>query len=451
MKIKIQESFDFILMLAVMVLSVLGILFVYSAGFDSNGVLTSNFYKKQIVWCIFGFLLMVVTALVDYRSLMRYVPYLYIGLVATLFLLLLLPAHKNVHSWVKLGSVYLQPAEMGKIVYIMFLAWYLERSKNKSPLVRFVTATASFSVPVLLILKQPDLGTASVYIPILLIMCLMAGIPVRYLMILLLTGIITVVFTILPSWYKEIWQKLNPTKIIPAISVLTNLKLIIVLVLAFLSVAIISALGYIFLKKRFFYWIAYITAIVALSLLVSYKARDFLDDYQKKRLITFLAPELDKQGSGWHIWQSLIAIGSGKFGGRGYLAGKQSQLQYLPEQHTDFIFSILAEESGFVGGILVFFLFTVIFLRIIRVMQNTRNNYGFYIVSGILGMFIFHFIVNVGMVMSVMPITGIPLPFLSYGGSGYMTFSVAIGLVMSVRSRRMDFSTITGNSRNLSF
>ena len=168
-------------------------------------------------------------------------------------------------------------------------------------------------------------------------------------------------------------------------------------------------------------------------------AAKFLKDYQIKRLIIFMDPNVDPLGAGWNIIQSKIAIGSGGWFGRSYLHGTQSHYRFLPQQSTDFIFSILSEELGFIGGFIVFILYFVIMFRILIIIKNTSNRFGMYIASGILGMFIIHFFINVGMVMGIMPITGIPLLFLSYGGSSLLTAMSCIGILMSINSRKLDF------------
>ena len=147
-------------------------------------------------------------------------------------------------------------------------------------------------------------------------------------------------------------------------------------------------------------------------------------------------PSVDPRDSGWNIIQSKIAIGAGGFSGRSFLHGTQSHYRFLPQQSTDFIFSILSEELGFIGGILVFSLYMIIMFRTIVIIKNTSTSFGMYIASGILGMFIIHFFINVGMVMGIMPITGIPLLFLSYGGSSLLTAMGCVGLLMSVNYRR---------------
>ena len=282
-------------------------------------------------------------------------------------------------------------------------------------------------VPLMLILLQPDLGTASVYIPIFLIMCFMAGIPSRYLFMVILTGILTVVCTVLPVWESEILQRS-----VPILKVLTNQRLRFVIIAAAGTITLIGIIGYMLFKSRYYYWIAYCFGITTVALIMSIAAGKVLKPYQIQRLIIFIDPESDPLGAGWNIIQSKIAIGSGNMLGQGFLQGIQSHLRFLPQQSTDFIFSILSEEWGFVGGCVVFVLYLVILFRIISIIKTTKHLFGYYVASGILAMFFFHFIVNVGMVMGIMPITGIPLVFLSYGGSSLWTGMICIGILMSI-------------------
>jgi rod shape determining protein RodA len=161
-----------------------------------------------------------------------------------------------------------------------------------------------------------------------------------------------------------------------------------------------------------------------------------LKDYQLMRLIVFLDPNVDPRGSGWHIIQSMTAIGSGGLMGKGFLQGTQSHYRFLPQQSTDFIFSIFTEEWGLLGGLLVFGLFLLICLRLVKIIKTTSDNFGAYIASGLAAMYSFHFLINVGMAMGVMPITGIPLLFMSYGGSALTSAMAGIGLAMSIHVRR---------------
>jgi rod shape determining protein RodA len=203
-----------------------------------------------------------------------------------------------------------------------------------------------------------------------------------------------------------------------------------------LLIAAIAWFGYARYQKRYFYWIRYCACIFIVSLGGSFFFFFLLKQYQIMRLIVFMDPNVDPRGFGWQIIQSITAIGSGGAFGKGYLQGTQSHYRYLPEQSTDFIFSILSEEWGFAGGVFVFALFLIIFLRLVRIMQITSDSFGSYIVAGLVYMYAFHFIVNVGMTMGIMPITGIPLMFVSYGGSAVLSSMIGIGLALSIHVRR---------------
>ena len=436
MKNKILNMFDFLLILVVLLLVTMGIMFIYSSSVNSEGVSVINEHIKQIIWASIGIVVMVVLTLYDYRKTEGISLWLYVALILILIYTRIFGRYVNgAKSWIGIGDLGIQPSEIGKVFFILFLARYLDNSTNELPIKRFIISTLILLVPMGLILIQPDMGTASVYIPIFLLMCFFAGIPHKYLLYILSFGLLTILFTILPVWNTEILK--NPHKVI---SILTNKKL---LIISICTTGLISLLGIILRKDfhapKYTSWIAYIFSIITLSLFSSVLLSKVLKYYQIKRLIVFLDPNTDPLGSGWNIIQSKIAIGAGGIFGQGYLNGTQSHYRFLPQQSTDFIFSILSEELGFVGGIIVFGLYLFIFLRILSIIRKCPNRYGTYICAGIFGMFIFHFFINIGMVMGIMPITGIPLLFLSYGGSSLLTAMICIGLLQSVNNRRGDY------------
>jgi rod shape determining protein RodA len=282
-----------------------------------------------------------------------------------------------------------------------------------------------------IVFLQPDLGTALVCIPPLLSMTFVAGVSMRYVVFIISCIILISVLTVLPLWQSFILRKS-----IPAIAMLTNFRLVIIIMLALGIITAIAVFGYLKYRKRYFFWMVYVAAIVVFSLGASYAARGVLKNYQIMRLIVFLNPNVDPQGAGWNIIQSMTAIGAGGFTGQGYLQGTQSHYRFLPEQSTDFIFSIFSEEAGFAGGIVVFALFLLICLRILRIIKTTGDPFAAYICAGLVGVYSFHFLVNVGMAMGIMPITGIPLLFMSYGGSSLLSAMLGIGLVLSIHVRR---------------
>jgi rod shape determining protein RodA len=204
-------------------------------------------------------------------------------------------------------------------------------------------------------------------------------------------------------------------------------------------IAVLGVIGFLVYRKRYFYLIAYVSSSVTASFLVSLVVRMALKEYQVKRLLVFLDPYFDSKGSGWNIIQSLTAVGSGGFSGKGYLQGTQSHLQFLPEQSTDFIFSIISEEWGFLGGIAVFTCFLIILIRMMWISSKAKDLYGSCISAGFAGMLFFHLLINVGMAIGVMPVTGIPLPLVSYGGSALWAMLWAFGITMSINSNRFQF------------
>lgn len=434
MNIRKYTYFDYVLFLSVILLTTIGVSFIYSSGVNSEGLSLSNEYVKQIVWGVTGIVLMLVVTLTDYR---RYADRTFLLFVVAMVLLVYTRIFgrfvNGAKSWLGFGDYGIQPSEFTKLIYILYLAYYLDKSERSEPqFTRFLKSALIMGIPMLLILSQPDLGTASVYLPIFLAMCFMAGIPLRYLGMVLLGGGLTILFTVLPLWETSIIKQ--P---VPLIRVLTDMRFTLVSILSLGMVTVLAMIGRIMFKAKYYYWIAYATGIITTALVLSLGASHVLKDYQIMRLIVFLDPNVDPLGSGWNIIQSITAIGSGGPFGLGFLKGTQSHYRFLPQQSTDFIFSILSEEWGFIGGFLVLSLYSIILARGIVVMRKAENNFGFLVASGIVAMFFFHFIVNVGMVMGMMPITGIPLLFLSYGGSSLWTAMLAAGLLMSINLRRL--------------
>jgi rod shape determining protein RodA len=262
-------------------------------------------------------------------------------------------------------------------------------------------------------------------------MTFIAGVSIRYLLFLVATISLSGVLMVLPLWQRYIKQNA-----LPSLGILANSRFIQSVMVALGFIAVFALFGFFLYKKRYFFWILYGTMVVILSLGLSFIGRRVLKDYQIMRLIVFLDPNIDPQGAGWNIIQSITAIGSGGLMGKGYLQGTQSHYRFLPQQSTDFIFSIFTEEWGLLGGLLVFALFLLICLRLLRIIKITADSFGAYIAAGLAGVYIFHFLINVGMTMGIMPITGIPLLFMSYGGSSVISAMTGIGLCLSIYVRR---------------
>jgi rod shape determining protein RodA len=262
-------------------------------------------------------------------------------------------------------------------------------------------------------------------------MTFIAGVSLRYVLFLLTCIVLTGLLMIIPLWQSFILKNQ-----MPSLAIITNTKFVGITIMVMTLILVIALFGFLRYRKQYFYWIGYASAIVVLSIGASYASHFVLKDYQIMRLIVFLDPNVDPRGSGWNIIQSITAIGSGGIWGKGYLQGTQSHYRFLPQQSTDFIFSIFTEEWGFFGGALAFSLFLIICLRLIRIMRITTDSFGSYITAGLSAMYSFHFLINVGMTMGIMPITGIPLPFMSYGGSAIFSAMIGIGLSLSIFMRR---------------
>jgi rod shape determining protein RodA len=423
---------DFFILLPVIALIVLGIMFIYSSGISSSSTMSSTEYIRQIIWASIGLIIAMVLVLVNYRRFYDIALYPYLIILIPLLYTCVFGRVVHGTRWIRFGIFGIQASEFAKITTIVFLARYLTDTRiSGNPFGRFLTSCFIVLIPMSIVLVQPDLGTALVFIPILLSMTFVADISMRNIFFLILCILLTGLLTVLPLWQTYILRR-----DLPAIVMLTNPRLIIITILALGIIMAIALFGYLKYRKRYFYWLLYATAIIVLSLCASYAARKVLKNYQIMRLIVFLDPNVDPRGAGWNIIQSVTAIGAGGFTGKGFLQGTQSHYRFLPEQSTDFIFSIFSEEAGFIGGIAVFVLFLIICLRLLRIIKITTDPFAAYICAGLVGVYSFHFLINVGMTMGIMPITGIPLLFMSYGGSSLMSAMLGIGLALSIYVRR---------------
>jgi len=433
MKIKDLLGIDYLMLSAAALLTLFGVLFIYSSGISLQNSTLSTEYIKQIIWGSVGVVLAVLIALLNYRRVYHASSYLYAASLVLLVWTLMFGREVNgAKAWLGIGSFGIQVSEFAKITTIIFLAYYLDMTRHSiNYLKRFVLSVVIVMLPMLLILAQPDFGTSLVFIPILLVMTFVAGVQLRYIAFFGLIIGLTGIFTLLPFWQEYIVKR-N----ISLLLILKDIRFIAVFSAVMLLVFFLSLFGLLRFKKRYFYWINYFVLVLVFSVGAAYGAGKVLKTYQIMRLVVFLDPHIDPQGSGWNIIQSITAIGSGGFLGKGYLQGTQSHYRFIPQQSTDFIFSIFSEEWGFLGGVLLFVLFLIIVMRLISITKSTKDPFGGYITAGLAAMYIFHFLINVGMTMGIMPITGIPLLFVSYGGSSLISAMIGIGLAISVYIRR---------------
>ncbi|MCM8812029.1 MAG: rod shape-determining protein RodA [Candidatus Omnitrophica bacterium] len=344
----------------------IGLLILYSASFQKAQQMGVSYLHRQMVWAAMGALIAVVLVSIDYH---RWLEWAYVAYGLNMLLLILVlelgVVRGGAQRWLSVGGLTIQPSEFAKITTALVLARYLgsQRDTAGSGWKQLFGAGLLAGLPMVLILKEPNLGTASSFIPMTLAMLLVWGIRMKVLWLVVGTGIALV---------PVLWN--------------------------------------------------------------------FLADYQRSRLMVFLNPNLDPLGAGYTVVQSKVAIGSGGWWGKGWFGGTQNQLNFLPERHTDFIFSIVGEEWGFVGTTVCLALFAALFYRALLIATQTRDPFGRLLIVGLMTILWFHVIVNIGMTMGLMPVVGLPLPFLSYGGSWTLTCLVAIGVILSVGVRRPLYS-----------
>ncbi len=431
-----RTGFDVTILGAFVTLVTIGVLFIYSSGVTSSGELYNQEYLRQIIWGGTGLVLLVGVAFLDYQWIRRWSVHIFIGSLVLLAITLMFGRVVNgARSWLGIGSLGIQPSEFAKICVVIAAAWFLERQRNRiQELPVFLGGLGIAALPAGLTLLQPDLGTALVFIPLYLAMAYIAGARTSHVVYVILIAGLAFLFTALP-----IWDQMAGDGDGVLAQVLRNRRLSLQVLGAIGGVAALSGVGYLLLKRSYLYWLFYVTSALFIAIAASIGAQTVLRDYQIMRLVVFIDPYVEPRGAGWNIIQSTTAIGSGGVVGKGFLQGTHSHYQYLPQQSTDFIFSILAEEWGFLGAIFIFSAFFAITIRGVVVARNAKDLYGAYIATGVVTLFLFHFVVNVGMTIGVMPITGIPLLLLSHGGSSLWTASIGLGLLISIHGHRFNY------------
>jgi rod shape determining protein RodA len=428
------SKIDYTLVIAVILTVVIGILMIYSAGFDPIDKVNNGLYRKQILWFIFGFILMVGMTIINYQILGDYSLQIYIALIVILIITTIFGTPvRNTRAWLNFGVFSIQPSEFMKLGLVLILAKYLEiRERDINHLRELVVPAILTFIPMLIILKQPDFGTAVIFIPILLTMLFVGGADVSHLISIVLIAAIAIVLPMVLT-YRE-WVGAEGSGFLLDFFQDASLLLIVSGVLLFITLVAFTL--HFFSTMKFLRKIYIPGAIISLGLMTSVIIQKLFKVYQKRRILVFLNPDLDPQGSGYNIIQSKIAIGSGGFFGKGFLKGSQSQLGFLPEKTSDFIFSVVAEEWGFIGAIILLCLFGFIVLRGIQTAFEAKDKFGALLASGITTIFFFHILINIGMVLGIMPVTGLPLTFVSYGGSNLFVSMISIGILLNIRARK---------------
>ncbi len=426
--------FDYWLFIAMCLVCIFGIVGIFSVVYKNPGYLSTSLLVKQILAFIIGLLIIIFYLQLNYPTLKKYAWGFYLTSIALLVLVLVLGAKvRGARSWFMMGLFSFQPSELAKLAFIMFMAKYLEEAPSLDSW-RGLTWPAFFLVlPVGLILLQPDFGSTLVFFPVLLAMIYVAGFKPSYVL-----SIASVVFLTSALLMVRIYSELKGST---PDNFLVNLATNLDYTLIFLGIVFTVVCAVYFFLKKMKYNVLFKNfltgfSVAAFGILSSYLFEFFLKVYQKKRLVVFLDPYLDPLGSGYNIIQSKIAVGSGAWAGKGLLYGTQSRLGFLPEQHTDFIFSVLAEQFGFLGSALMLILLFIIVWRGIIIINQARDEFGALVATGIVTMLAFHIFLNIGMTLGAMPITGVPLPFVSYGGSSLVMNMFAIGILLNIRLKR---------------
>src|SRR5467141_5211753 len=355
---------NWLLLVVMLALAVFGVVAIYSATYMREDPVAADFWRKQANWVVVGFFAFIVTSLIDYRWISWGALPMYLAGLA--FLILTKFIGQKVYgarSWLHLGPVNFQPAQLAVIAGIMVLSLFLSQFKEMHPMLRLLLCGVIAGAPCLLILMQPDLGEVIIWAPVLMALLFVGGMPVRYLICIILIA------------------------------------------LAFIPIAI--NLG--------------------------------LKPYQQERITAFINPDIDKQGASWAINQSLIAIGSGGWAGKGFKApNTQIELGFLPATavHNDYIFSAIGEQWGFVGGMFLIDTFALLLLTCLFVAFFAGDQLGLLLVVGITTLVFTHIFQNMGMTIAMLPITGVPLPLISYSGSFVLMIMFGLGLVNSVGVHR---------------
>jgi rod shape determining protein RodA len=428
------SKIDYTLVIAVSLTVVIGILMIYSAGFDPIDKMNNGLYRRQIMWFIFGFILMVGLTIINYQALGEFSLHIYVILVILLLVTTIFGRPvRNTRAWLNFGVISFQPSEFMKLALVIILAKYLEiRERDINRLRELLVPTILTFIPILIILKQPDFGTAIIFIPILFTMLFVGGADITHLVSIILIAAIAMIVPMILT-YRE-WIGAEGSNFL--LDFFKDVNLILIVSSVLLVITIAAFVLHYFSVNKYLRKVYIPGAILSLGLMASVVIQKLFKVYQKRRILVFLNPDLDPQGSGYNIIQSKIAIGSGGFFGKGFLKGSQSQLGFLPEKTSDFIFSVVAEEWGFVGGIILLMLFGFIISRCIQTAFEAKDKFGALLASGITTIFFFHIIVNIGMAIGIMPVTGLPLCFVSYGGSNLLMSMICIGIMLNIRARK---------------
>jgi rod shape determining protein RodA len=396
------QKVDFLIVIPVLLLLCLGIFTINSATVEEQ-----NYFVRQIIWILIGLALMGGISVLPAKIISRFA-YQFYGLMILLLILVIFigKAGQGAERWLVLGPLRLQPSELAKIATVLTVSKYLDNKETDVNQIKYFSMTIGLILlPFVLIARQPDLGTALVFLAIIIPFLFWAGLN-WFNMFIILTPLLTIILSF------NFW--------------------------AFLTLMVVMTVILALSRRR----PAVLAAIFLLNIIVGVVTPTIwnqLRPYQQKRILTFLNPEQDPKGAGYQIIQSQVAIGSGGFWGKGYQKGSQTQLRFLPAQHNDFIFSVVGEEYGFLGITVILLIFLVLIIRLIHLASLVKDRFSSHVVLGIATIFLFHILINIGMTIGMAPVTGLPLPFFSYGGSFMMTNLMMIGLVLNIYRNKLGY------------
>ncbi|MDW8055473.1 MAG: FtsW/RodA/SpoVE family cell cycle protein [Elusimicrobiota bacterium] len=431
----INES-NWYLIGCVLSLTMIGLLMIYSTTLSNS----LSYVIKQFFAFLVGVTILFLFSIINYQLFQAYYIHLYGFSVILLTLVLFIgTAYRNTRAWIDFKLFSLQVSEIARILFILSLAGFIDRDYTKNRrLIQLFKIVAFFGLIAFLLILQPDFSALVVYFPIITIMLYLSGVNRKLLSYGLLFGFTTAVLVLIKIYLmiKENVRSSNIMNFVNASLNDINIQYIIVLIL----IGILTWFVWWILKKLLFrvkisYLILTIIVLWSSYTLVNFSHR-FVKLYQQKRLIAFLDPYFDPTGAGYQIIQTRIAIGSGRIFGKGLFGSTQAKLGFVPEKHTDFIFSVICEEFGLLGATIVISLYLLLILEGTKIMFSARDTFGVLLSSSIVSMFAFYFFINVGMCLGILPVVGLPLPFLSYGGSNLVSSYMAVGILNSIHIRR---------------
>lgn len=393
------SDIDFTSIVSVFILTAFGLVAIYSASYFVGSESNMQYFWKQLLGVVSGLLMFIVLYSLRKSILLSYAEILYIvGLVLLVLPYILSIVSSGTNRWINLGVFQIQPSEYMKFILIIMLAKVFSENRRSPDNFGYVLYPLMVVlIPAVLVFGQPDLGTTLIYITVFSAMLFASGYRLYYIF-LILAPLVTMLAAF-NSWVFLVWGLLL------ALVIFLNNKNVIFSVGMFLGNVLVGVLTP-------YLWNA-------------------IKPYQQQRILTMLNPQLDPMGAGYQVIQSMIAIGSGGLNGKGFLQGTQSHLSFLPEQHTDFIFSVISEEFGFIGISVILFIYCFLILRWLRMAYTAKSSFSAMLIIGGSVTLLTHILINVGMTVGLLPVTGKPLPFISYGGSFLMTCFGLVGLILN--------------------